>query len=99
VSIDGKLTRRSYVNKEGKTVYVTEVVIDSINSIGSKKDAASGLSINPTSDKKNETVKSIDASFPEQIVKQTSTNDVHKPEQPKFDNNQEVEWLDELNKE
>lgn len=38
VAIDGKLTRRSFTSKDGKTAYVTEIVIDAINSIGSKKD-------------------------------------------------------------
>jgi single-stranded DNA-binding protein len=33
VGVDGRLTRRSYVNKEGKETYVTEIVIDSINSL------------------------------------------------------------------
>ena len=30
VVIDGKLNRRSYVNKDGKNIYVTEIVIDAI---------------------------------------------------------------------
>jgi single-strand DNA-binding protein len=38
VAIDGKLTRRSYTSRDGKTAYVTEIVIESINAIGSKKD-------------------------------------------------------------
>ena len=37
VAIDGRLTNRNYVNSEGKKVYVTEVVIDSIRNYGSKK--------------------------------------------------------------
>lgn len=36
VAIDGKLIRRSYVSKEGKTVYVIEVVIESIKPLSSK---------------------------------------------------------------
>ncbi len=37
VAIDGRLTNRNYVNNEGKKVYITEVVIDSIRNYGSKK--------------------------------------------------------------
>lgn len=37
VGIDGRITRRSYVNKEGKQTYVTEVVIDNINSLSKAK--------------------------------------------------------------
>jgi single-stranded DNA-binding protein len=52
------LTRRSYTSKEGKTAYVTEIVIDAINSIGSRKD--------------NQSTKSIDQAFPENISNQSS---------------------------
>lgn len=30
VSIDGRLTRRSYIDSEGKTVYLTEIIVDNI---------------------------------------------------------------------
>lgn len=36
VAIDGKLIRRSYVSKEGKTIYITEVVIENIKPLSSK---------------------------------------------------------------
>jgi single-strand DNA-binding protein len=65
VAIDGKLTRRSFVSKEGKTVYITEIVIDMINSIGSKRDNANATNKIPT--------KSIDQSFPEQVVQQDTS--------------------------
>ncbi|MDE6082424.1 MAG: single-stranded DNA-binding protein [Malacoplasma sp.] len=38
VAIDGKLIRRSYVSKEGKTVYVIEVVIESIKPLYTKNN-------------------------------------------------------------
>lgn len=38
VVVDGKLIRRSYVSKEGKTVYVMEVVIETIRPFGSRKN-------------------------------------------------------------
>ena len=34
VAIDGRLTRRSYVDGEGKTIYITEIVIDNIKHFG-----------------------------------------------------------------
>lgn len=36
VAIDGKLIRRSYVSKEGKNVFVMEVVIESIKPLGGR---------------------------------------------------------------
>lgn len=34
VAIDGRLTRRSYVNEEGKNVYITEVIVDNLKTYG-----------------------------------------------------------------
>lgn len=34
VAIDGRLTCRSYVDGEGKTIYITEIVIDNIKHFG-----------------------------------------------------------------
>jgi single-stranded DNA-binding protein len=92
--VDGKLTRRSFTSREGKLVYVTEIVIDAISSIGNKKDANSGLSIpKPVVNKpaEVENLKSIDESFPEHVVKQTTENETHQPEKPKYDSVQDVE--------
>lgn len=36
VVIDGKLDRRSYTNKEGKNVYVTEVIVEQIKPVRTK---------------------------------------------------------------
>lgn len=36
VVIDGKLDRRSYANKEGKNVYVTEVIVEQIKPVRTK---------------------------------------------------------------
>ena len=33
IAVDGRLNRRSYVNKEGKNIYVVEIVVDSIKTI------------------------------------------------------------------
>ncbi|HRG60269.1 MAG TPA: single-stranded DNA-binding protein [Bacteroidia bacterium] len=38
VAIEGKLTSRSYSDKEGVKKYVTEIVVNEILMIGSKKD-------------------------------------------------------------
>ncbi|MDR3163868.1 MAG: single-stranded DNA-binding protein [Mycoplasmataceae bacterium] len=93
VAIDGKLTRRSFVSKEGKTVYITEIVIDMINSIGSKRDNANATNKIPT--------KSIDQSFPEQVVQQ-DTSETKSNNNTQQNNNQsstnDVEWFDEVNK-
>lgn len=37
VAIDGRLTRRSYVDVEGKNVYITEVIVDNIKQFGISK--------------------------------------------------------------
>jgi single-stranded DNA-binding protein len=38
VAVDGRLTRRSYVSKDGKQVYTTEIVIESINIVSKAKN-------------------------------------------------------------
>jgi single-stranded DNA-binding protein len=86
VAVDGKLVRRSFVNKEGKNIFVTEIVIDAINSLGSKKDSNSGLSFNT-----KPTKQSIDDAFPENVVKQTSGNQEHKTEPVKHEAQENVE--------
>ncbi len=37
VAVDGRLTNRSYINKAGAKVYVTEIVVESIRNYGSRK--------------------------------------------------------------
>ena len=37
VAIDGRLTNRSYINKAGQKVYVTEVIVETIRNLGSRK--------------------------------------------------------------
>lgn len=38
VAVDGKLIRRSYISKEGKTVYVIEIVVETIKPLSSSKN-------------------------------------------------------------
>jgi single-strand DNA-binding protein len=40
VAIDGRIQTRSYENKDGQRVYVTEVVADSVQFLGTKKREA-----------------------------------------------------------
>lgn len=48
VSIDGRIIGRSYINKEGKTAYTTDIVIDNIRGYGNaaKKEQSSVKSSN-----------------------------------------------------
>jgi single-stranded DNA-binding protein len=39
VSAEGRIIKRSYKNKEGQNVSITEITVDSINSISSKSQA------------------------------------------------------------
>ncbi len=41
VVVDGKLIRRSYISKEGKKVYIIEVVIETIKPFGSRRNVDS----------------------------------------------------------
>lgn len=41
VVVDGKLIRRSYISKEGKKVYIIEVVVETIKPFGSKRGTES----------------------------------------------------------
>lgn len=49
VAIDGRIIKRSYVNSEGKTIYVVEIIVDSIKNysgINSNKNKIDSNSIN-----------------------------------------------------
>lgn len=86
VAIDGKLTRRSFTTRDGKTSYVTEIVIDTINSIGSKRDNQAAT-------------KSIDSAFPENVSNQSNPIEKLKQTPPPAPPTGEVDWVDEVNKE
>lgn len=66
VSIDGRLTRRSYVDSEGKNVYITEVVVDNLKTYGSTRTSASTNTTSTTatheitSETTNDTITIID---------------------------------------
>ncbi len=91
VAIDGQLTRRSYISKQsGQTVYTTEIIVDTINSIGSKKQN------NEFANASVEQKQSIDSAFSTNVVTNKQPSE-QKIANPKFDNNDEIEWFDELN--
>lgn len=46
VGIDGRIQTRSYDNKDGQRVYVTEVVVDSFALLESKKDRENNNNVN-----------------------------------------------------
>lgn len=49
VGIDGRIQTRSYDNNEGKRIYITEVVADSVQFLEPKKDKSSNqVSSNPS---------------------------------------------------
>ncbi|MDE6893786.1 MAG: single-stranded DNA-binding protein [Malacoplasma sp.] len=68
VAIDGKLIRRSYVSKDGKTVYVVEVVIESIKPLYTKNNDGNIPS-------------SLDKNYKSNFAKPNNTQSVAKTEQ------------------
>ncbi|MCQ2748380.1 MAG: single-stranded DNA-binding protein [Mycoplasmoidaceae bacterium] len=70
VAIDGRLNKRSYVNKEGKNISIIEVVVDSIKTIVKRSKQTD-----------NETLVSVNDSFASKII--DTEADFTKPQQPK----------------
>lgn len=86
VGIEGRLSRRSYISKQtNQTVYVTEVVVENINALGSK--AESEVSDTP----------SVSEIFPESSINNLEPSE-QKIASPKYDENDDLEWFDELDK-
>lgn len=88
VAIDGKLNKRSYVSKEGKNVYVTEIIVDSIKTIVKRNKQANG----------GEALVSVNDNFTTNVVSQEA--DFAKPEatKPADDGLTELEWINEEGK-
>lgn len=80
VSIDGRLTRRSYVDNEGKTVYVTEVIVDNIKGYNNRS-SLNNVSTNTTSIIEESMV-------PHSTVIADILEDSEKPEQETKNNNE-----------
>jgi len=86
VAIDGKLNRRSYVDKSGKNVYVTEIVVDSVSTIVKRSK----------SQQEADTLVNVNDNFATKIVE--TDVDFTKPESTKKDNNDgldELAWINE----
>lgn len=92
VAIDGELTRRSYISKQSnQTVYTTEIIVNTINSIGSRKqnnEFANAI-------ENDQPKKSIDDAFKTNIVTSNEMSDQKTTSVPST--NDEIEWYDELN--
>lgn len=103
VVVDGKLIRRSYVSKEGKTIYVMEVVIETIKPFGFRKnneanDINSNFSKNNNNKQQHET---FDSSEFEELLKaaevenNSNVNDFNK----QVENEEDVvdlDWMNEI---
>lgn len=103
VVVDGKLIRRSYVSKEGKTIYVMEVVIETIKPFGYKRNNDAN-DINSNFSKNNNTKQqqeSFDSSEFEELLKaakvenDSTTNSFDKT----VENEEDVvdlDWMNEI---
>ena len=85
LAVDGKLNRRSYVNKEGKNVYVVEIVVDSLKTIVKRSKAQAD----------DDQMVSVNDNFATAGV--NTDADYTKPQQPKQvdDGLDELDWINE----
>lgn len=84
VAIDGRLNKRSYVNKEGRNVNVIEIVVDSLKTIVKRSKQAD-----------QEEMVSVNDSFATKII--DTEADFTKPNQQKKvdDGLTELDWINE----
>lgn len=84
VAIDGRLNKRSYVNKEGRNVNITEIIVDSIKTIVKRSKQV-----------ENEEMVSVNDSFATKII--DTEADFTKPNQAKKvdDGLTELDWINE----
>lgn len=84
VAIDGRLNKRSYVNKEGRNINVTEIIVDSLKTIVKRSKQAD-----------QEEMVSVNDSFATKII--DTEADFTKPNQPKKvdDGLTELDWINE----
>lgn len=103
VVVDGKLIRRSYVSKEGKTIYVMEVVIETIKPFGFRKnneanDINSNFSKNNNNKQQHET---FDSNEFEELLKaaevenDSNVNDFNKQAENEEDV-VDLDWMNEI---
>ena len=50
VGIDGRLQTRNYTNKEGRKVYITEIIVENVEFLQTKKQEATATDTMPASD-------------------------------------------------
>lgn len=102
VVVDGKLIRRSYVSKEGKTIYVMEVVIETIKPFGYKRNNDAN-DINSNFSKNNNTKQQQDsfdsAEFEELLKAAEVENDSSSNGFKQSENEEDVvdlDWMNEI---
>lgn len=99
VAVDGRLVRRSYTNKEGRNVYITEVVVENVQAIGGRRSSNTSSNDQVQTNEQHTDTSILDSMFPETL---TPSSDAKKPDnEPKtdsFDANLDVEWIEELKK-
>ena len=84
VSIEGRISRRSYVSKQSnQTIYVMEVVVENINALGPRTESNDAPSISEI--------------FPESSINNLEPSE-QKIDSPKYDESDDLEWFDELDK-
>lgn len=100
VVVDGKLIRRSYVSKEGKTVYVMEVVIETIKPFGFRKNNDANDMNTNFSKNKNQQQESFDSEEFEELLKASEVeNDPTNYNNSKQENEEDVvdlDWMNEI---
>ncbi len=86
VAIDGRLNKRSYVNKEGRNVNIVEIIVDTIKTIVKR----SGNQVN-----NQEEMVSVNDNFATKII--DTEADFTKPNEPKKvdDGLTELDWINE----
>lgn len=102
VVVDGKLIRRSYVSKEGKTIYVMEVVIETIKPFGFRKNNdANDINSNFSKNNNKQQHESFDSNEFEELLKaaevdnNSNVNDYSK----QVENEEDVvdlDWMNEI---
>lgn len=85
VAVDGRLNKRSYVNKEGRNVNITEIIVDSIKTIVRRGKQPA----------EQEEMVSVNDSFATKII--DTEADFTKPNKPKQvdDGLTELDWINE----
>lgn len=85
LAVDGRLNKRSYVNKEGRNVNITEIVVDSVKTIVKRGKQPAN----------QEEMVSVNDSFATKII--DTEADFTKPNKPKKvdDGLTELDWINE----